>query len=746
MPDKLVKLRKKKLRKAGWVPFGIGATKPHHFLEMLSIAWDNRGSLGYAWRVLNDGVCDGCALGTSGLSDHTIDGTHLCLVRLNLLRLNTMPAFDYRILEDVEKLKGMTTRELRELGRLAYPMRRRAGEAGFTRVSWEEALEGAGARLAQTDPARAACYLTSRGITNEVYYAAQKAWRRLGSPHVDNAARLCHSPSTAGMKKTMGVAASTCSYRDWYDADVIVFFGSNPANDQPVALKYLYEAKKRGAKVFVVNTYDEPGMKRYWIPSNFDSAVLGTEIADRFFRVTSGGDMAFVQAVQQILIGRRAVDKEFIRERTEGWEQYAGALRRANQSELLARAGASLDDVIAFADAIQDAQSGVFVWSMGITQHSHGSESVAEICNLGLSQGFVGRPGCGLMPIRGHSGVQGGAEMGAYATAYPGGAAINAENAAKLHELWGFTPPSEVGLDTASMIDASARGEIDFFYAVGGNFRDTMPQPGAVTKAFSRVPVRVHQDIFLTPPMLDDPGEEVYLLPARTRYEHRGGVTETTTERRVFFSPYVPGHDIGEAREEWQIATDLVASALVARGEDASNISFDNAAQIRDDISRTIPVYEPIKELTQKGDQFQWGGMRLCEGGIFPRPGGRARFDYAEAPDRRLPAGFFHLATRRGKQFNSLVQNSRDHLTGADRDHIFMNEDEMRSHGYKPGQSVEVSSLHGSLIGRLFPAPIVENCLQMHWPEANVLIGSERRDSGGLVPDYNAVVSLKAHP
>jgi len=565
MAKDLVKLKQKRLRKASWVPFGIGATKPHHFLEMLEIAWENRGALGYAWRVLNDGVCDGCALGTSGLRDHTIDGTHLCLVRLNLLRLNTMPAFDPKILADVTELKKLTTRELRELGRLPYPMRRRVGESGFSRITWDEALQGAGAKLAETDPSRAACYLTSRGITNEVYFAAQKAWRRLGSPHVDNAARLCHSPSTAGMKRTMGVAASTCSYRDWYEADVIVFFGSNPANDQPVALKYLYEAKKRGAKVFVVNTYDEPGMERYWIPSNADSAILGTRIADRFFRVTSGGDLAFVQAVQQILIGRRAVDSDFIDAHTEGWEAYARELRSVDPADLIARSGASHEDVIGFADALQEASTGVFVWSMGITQHTHGSESVAAICSLGLSQGFVGRPGCGLMPIRGHSGVQGGAEMGAYATVYPGGRPIQEETAAELKAIWGFRPPVEVGLDTTAMIEAAGRGEIDFFYAVGGNFVDTLPQPGAVQAALGRIPVRVHQDIFLTPPMLDEPGEEVYLLPARTRYEHRGGVTETTTERRVFFSPYIPGHDIGEAREEWKIATDLVATALQNR-------------------------------------------------------------------------------------------------------------------------------------------------------------------------------------
>ena len=156
------------------LPFGIGETKPHHYLEMAKIAWANKGKLGYALKVLNDGVCDGCALGTSGLHDWTIDGTHLCLVRLNLLRLNTMGAMDHALLGDVSQLPK-NGRAMRDLGRLAYPMRRRPGEPGFTRIDWDTATREIGAELRATDPHRAALYLTSRGITNEIYYAAQKA-------------------------------------------------------------------------------------------------------------------------------------------------------------------------------------------------------------------------------------------------------------------------------------------------------------------------------------------------------------------------------------------------------------------------------------------------------------------------------------------------------------------------------------------------------------------------------------------
>ncbi len=728
------------LRKAGAAPFGVGQIKPHHYAEMLQIAWRNRGKWRYAYDVLTKGVCDGCALGTSGLSDWTIDGRHLCLVRLNLLELNTMGAFEPSRLADVSALPTKRPGLLRELGRIPHPFRRRRGEPGFTEVSWEEALGEIGERLRAADPDRIACYMTSRGITNEVYFAAQKAWRALGSPHIDNAARLCHSPSTAAMKKVLGVSASTCSYRDWYGSDVVVFFGSNPANDQPLAVKYLYEAKKRGTRVLVVNTYEEPGMKRYWIPSNPDSAVFGTEIADRFFHVTAGGDLAFAYAVQKLLIERGAVDRDFVRAHTEGFDAYREHLARFSVDDLLRRAGARREDADALADELARARTGVFVWSMGLTQHGHGTDTVAAVLCLGLSRGFIGRERCGLMPIRGHSGVQGGAEMGAYATALPGGKAVTPEGADDLEALWGFRPPDREGMDTVSMLEAAERAELEVLYSIGGNFVDTLPDPERVERAVENVPLRIHQDLVLTPPMLLEPKDTVFLLPARTRYESRGGVTETTTERRVIFSPHIPGHDVGTAREEWRIAVDM---ARAARPDLADRLDYPDAAAIRADIARTVPTYAGIEKLEKQGDQFQWGGPRLCEGGEFPLPGGKARFVTAEPPDRVLADGRFHLATRRGKQFNSIVQAEVDQLTGAARDHVLMSPEDMARIGLVQDQPIVLRSAAGEYRGRAFAAPITPGNVQMHWPEANVLLESGRVDPGGRVPDYNTVVRVE---
>ncbi len=736
-------------RSHDFVPFGLGHVKPHHFREMFRIAWRNRRNLPYAWKILTRGVCDGCALGTSGLKDWTIDGTHLCLVRLNLLELNTAQAFAPELASDAAMLRGKTSRELREMGRIGFPLRRRKGERGFTRVSFDEAFADIGARWRKADPKKTAMYVTSRGITNEVYYVAQKVMRYLGSNSVDNSARLCHSPSTAGLKSTIGVAATTCSYRDWFATDLIVFFGSNPANDQPVAMKYLAEAKERGARVLVVNAAREPGMDRYWIPSNVDSALFGTNIADRFFLVKVGGDLAFLNVVCKRLVSRGAIAREFIEAATSGFDAFAATLAAQDDEALLAQAGVTSADADAFVSEIERAGKGVLVWSMGITQHAHGADTVRGIVNLGLLKEWVGRDGCGLMPIRGHSGVQGGAEMGAYATAFPGGVPIDEPSARDFSTRWGFDVPTRPGLTTTQWLSQAEAGGIDALWCIGGNFLETMPDPDRVASALSRIPLRVHTDIVMTSQMCVEPATSdgvVYVFPSRTRYEQDGGGTETSTERRVIFSPTIDGHRVGEARSEWEM---LLALAKAVRPEEYAKIHFDDGAAIRRDIASAVPSYAGIEKLEKQGDQFQWGGPHLCAGRKFKTSDGKAHFAPLTPPRHLVPCegenepARLYLATRRGKQFNSMVQAEVDPLTGAARDHVLVSpKDAARLH-IAHDQRIKLVSERGEFTGRAFLFDVAEGTVQGHWPEVNHLLPHDVIDREGGVPDYNVAVTLE---
>ena len=304
------------------VPYGLNEQHPNSYKDILESFWENRDNLPYAYRILRDGCCDGCSLGTSGMHDWTMKGIHLCAVRLKLLRLNTMPAMDWRLLEDVSVLAAsQRTRATPSWAGLRCRWsgtRAKKASAGFPGTRPQPWLPTVCARSTRD---RVAWYMTSRGLTNEAYYAHQKVARFVGTNHVDTSARICHAPSTAALNATVGCAATTCSYSDWIGTDLLVLVGTNIANNQPVTTKYLYYAKKAGTKVFVVNPYREPGLERFWVPSVTESALFGTRLADEFFQIHAGGDIAFFYGVLKHLIENDWIDREFIANRTTGWDE-----------------------------------------------------------------------------------------------------------------------------------------------------------------------------------------------------------------------------------------------------------------------------------------------------------------------------------------------------------------------------------------------------------------------------------------
>jgi molybdopterin-dependent oxidoreductase alpha subunit len=718
---------------ASRVPRDPRKRKPNHYLEMARVAWQNRDQLPFAWRILNHGVCDGCALGTSGLRDWTLPDVHLCMVRLELMRINTSPALDPGRLADLTRIEGLSSKQLRNLGRLPYPMVRRKGDKGFRVVSWDEAYAAAAEGIKATSPDRFAVYLTSRGMLNEHYYAAQKAARAMGTSHVDNSARLCHAASTVAMRKTLGYGATTCSYTDWIGTDLIVFFGSNTPNNQPVTMKYLYHARQQGAKVAVVNPYFEPGLRQYWVPSIVESAVFGTRMADEWFGVHTGGDQAFLLGVFKVLAAEGRIDREFVARSTTGYEEAKAHAATLDWSLLERESGATRAEMSRFARMLSEARCGILVWSMGLTQHAHGVETLLALVNVGLARGWVGREKVGLMPIRGHSGVQGGAEVGCAPT-------LDEAQRRRFAEVWGFEPPPGPGLTAAEMIDAAYRGELDAFWIVGGNFLETLPDPPAVARALGRVRTRIHQDIVLTSMMTLPPADTVVVLPAPTRYESAGGGTETSTERRIIFSPEIPGRRVGSARPEWEVFGEVAARV---RPDRASAVRFESSQAIRDEIGRAVPLYAGIERLKREGDNLQWGGERLFEDGRFATPDGKAHFSVVVPTERRTVEGRFYLSTRRGKQFNSMVQRAVDPLTGAQRDDVLLSPADAARLGIRDGDRVRLASPVGQLTGHARIDALKPGNLAVHWPEANVLLSREERDALSHEPDYNALVTLE---
>ena len=344
------------------------------------------------------------------------------------------------------------------------------------------------------------------------------------------------------------------------------------------------------------------------------------------------------------------------------------------------------------------------------------------------------------MPIRGHSGVQGGAEMGAMPGAYVMGFPVSQANAQTFGgpEYWGFEPPSWKGLSAAHMVFAAGRGEIDALWQTGGNFKHTLPEPDLVHTALAKIKLRIHQDIVVNPTMLVEPADTVVLLPTRTRYEQRGGGTETSTERRIIYSPEIPGPRPAEAKDEWEIPV-LVARKL---DPEAARRVFPwrDTQDIREEIDRVCPTYRGIGRLQKKGDNFQYGGARLL-GDRFLTPDGLGRFTVVGLPEEQVPAGQFFLTTRRGKQFNSIIHSEMDPITGARRNEVLMSDEDAARLGLGNGEALVLRNSTGEFHGRVKIDRIKPGCLQAHWPEINVLIAAGRLDPSG-VPDYNATVEV----
>lgn len=735
------------------VPFGLGKVKPQHIRETAKIAWQNRDNLPYAYRILTQGVCDGCALGVSGLYDQTLAGPHLCTTRLNVLRLNTMPAIREELLHaDIDELSRMSSTELRQLGRIPYPLIRRHGERKFSRATWDEALDTIAAKARAIDPKGMAFYLTARGITNESYYAAAKVARLLGTNNIDNASRICHSPSKTALKRSVGVGASTCNYKDWIGTDVLVFWGSVAANNQPVSTKYMYAAKRRGTKIIVINPYYEPSMEQYWIPSIPESALFGTKLADDVYQVNIGGDIAFMNGVMKIwfemeeAVPGSAIDHAFVQAHTNGYEQLRAHVAQQDWTTLEQSSGLSRERMREFAQLLARAASAVFVWSMGLTQHRFGTDNISQVANLALLRGFLGREHCGLMPIRGHSGVQGSGEMGADPFSLPGGDISSAADRSRIEQLWGFALPSWQGdivgvtLENALLPEEQER-RLRLFYTSGGNFLETMPDPAFVREALTAIDVRVHQDIILNTSTLLDAREAVVVLPAMTRYEQPGGGTSTSTERMVYFSPEIAGPRIGEARAEWAIYADL--ARRVKPEAAAQHLGCGSAAAIREEIALAAPSYNGIQHLHERGDVFQYGGAWLCEDGVCPTPDGRGALLPIELPQLRKPEGHFAVTTRRGKQFNSMIYSDIDPFNEADRYDVLIHPGDAAPLALSEGEAIVVYNRFGSMHGRVKFAQIKTGNIEVHWPEGNSLIPKGVYEPHAGIPEYNTAVIVE---
>ena len=380
-------------------------------------------------------------------------------------------------------------------------------------------------------------------------------------------------------------------------------------------------------------------------------------MCDLHVPVRPGGDVAFANAALKLLIERGHVDQAFIDAHTDGWDRprrrprAPGPRRPPRRRRPHPRARRGLRRPL---------RRGAVRHPRLVDGHHPaprgGRHGAVDRRTWRLARGNVGRDGAGLMPIRGHSGVQGGAEMGAYSTALPGGPpGRRGQRGRRSARALGLRRAQPSGADRAR--DDRRRGPAATSTCCGppaATSSTSSPIPTRVQAALGNVPLRIHQDIVLSSQMLVD-GDDVILLPVATRYEQEGGGTETTTERRIIFSPEIP-RQVGEARSEWRLFAD------VARPGPARTGRRVRLARRTAPCGRRSP---PSYPLTGASRTWRRPATPCSTAGATyaPAAGSRRRTaGPASPPSNRprstSPPGMFSVSTRRGKQFNSMVHGA----------------------------------------------------------------------------------------
>ena len=438
----------------------------------------------------------------------------------------------------------------------------------------------------------------------------------------------------------------------------------------------------------------------------------------------------------KVLIEEDRLDRDFIERHTVGFAEVRSRLAEESLDDLAANAGVARAVVVDLARRYGAARNAIFMWAMGITHHEHGVDNVLAITNLALARGMVGRKHAGLMPIRGHSNVQGIGSMGFSPR-------IKSGMLAALEKFYGLEAPAAPGLDSIGSIHAAHRGDIDFALLLGGNFYSANPDESYTAEALRRIRTTVHIHTKLNPGHVryrpSHPRSEVFILPTCVRDEELQATTQESMFSFVRLSAGGMDRPSGTLKSEVEIVTGIGARLLPKDGP-IDFAALTNHDAIRAVMGRVVPGYGRVADLAKTGAEFHVEG-RVRHEPRFPAVDGRARFHPVSSPVDALGPGELRLMTIRSEgQFNTVVYEEHDryrHQTS--RDVILLNPEDIAALGLREGDGVTVVSATGALAGiRVSAYDIARGCAAMYYPEANTLVG-RRVDAKCGTPSYKNV-------
>ena len=703
--------------------------------------------------LLHKSACLSCSWGTGGqkggFTNEGGEKLQRCMKSVEAISAEIKPAVPVEVFQQrsIHDLQQLTSLEADRLGRLSFPMILRSGTNHYQRISWQEVYDIA-EKAFRKAPDRVASYSSGRS-SNEAAFLLQLMMRSLGSNNLADCSDLCHAPSTFGLNQMFGTNTSVVSLESLKHADCVVLAGANSAYNHPRLMNELIKLRDRGGKVIVINPMMEIGLVKFGSPAfPVKSLIPGSDISSLYLQPIPGSDVALFVGIQKSLIDRGFVKTEFLKAHTEGWEAVVEAARSTNWDTITKTCGVSQPEIEAAATIIGNAKGVVFGWAMGITQHENGVDNVFSIGNTALITGNIGKEGAGVMPVRGHSNVQGFGSMGVTTQELKKGL----QDA--LEKLLGH-PLSEVkGYDTRDLIEAADEEKVETLICLGGNLYGANPDSTQAKRSLSKIDTIIY---LATKPNIGHfhglAKHTTIVLPVRNRFENP---YKTTTESG---NNFVRLSDEGE--------THLKDADLIAEVEFLTELAhrvhgdypldwrkLRDPKFVRQLIAKTVPGYEQMATIDETHEEFTIAGRILNEP-KFSTPSGKAAMSTTPLPTLTLPSGqSFNESNPKGvvvaimtgrsyAQHNTVVYKIGDKYRGMPhRNCILMNRSDAESAGLSQHQRVTVQGNVGKLeqveviYGAVRPGAAV-----MFYPEVNVIFKAKVETRSGT-PAFKRVPAL----
>lgn len=633
----------------------------------------------------------------------------------------------------LKDFRELSAHELEHLGRLDTPLLKKPGSDSYSPISWDEAIKHAASAFLATEPDRSFFYASGRS-SNEAGFLLQLMARIYGTNNINNCSYYCHQATGVGLQNTIGTGTSTVNLSDIGESDCVVVMGANPSSNHPRFIHQLMHCRERGGQVIVINPAKEPGLVKFAVPKSPKSMLKGgSDIASEYIQPKIGGDLALMMGIAKAWLATPEVlDQAFIDDYTQGFNAFKEHLDSISWESVTQSSGLDQSGIKSLAATMAKADKMIIAWGMGITHHQHGVDNVEAISSLALMRGMIGKTGSGLLPLRGHSNVQGIGTVG-----------VKPELAktvlTRLEAKLELSFPASKGLDTLACLRAANDEKIDAALILGGNLYAATPNSTWAESAINKIGFKVYLTTTLNAGHFHGVDEGTALvLPVCARDEEH----QPTTQESMFNFVRVSDGGIERlhhAKPESEVLSELAQKLLPESPVDFAALHSHDA--IRELIADSIPGLKPLKSIAQTKEEFTVQG-RILHKPNFSMPDGRARFLTHQLEGARTSNEYpFMLASIRSEgQFNSIIYEETDsYRFNADRQTILMNEEDIAALKLQSGSRVSLKSPYGELTElKVQKFSLPKGNILAYYPEANVLIGLEQ-DARSKTPAFKSV-------